>query len=121
MENIRVISKRRIDIIDYLKAIAIIFVIVNHANTLSKSNPIFLYMVNVAVPIFLILSGYVYCCKEWDNELLTNYRSGKLMKQAKRFTIPLIPVLLLYSLYELKFKNINGGDCPKTNVLAQTY
>ncbi len=103
------VSERRIDAIDYLKAIAIIFVIVNHANILSKSNPIFLCIINVAVPIFLILSGYVYCFKEWNNDLVISYGSGKLLKQIQRFTIPLVPVLLLYLVYELKFKNLNGG------------
>lgn len=116
-------SEQRIDIIDYLKAIAIIFVIVNHANILSKTNPIFLYMIDVAVPIFLILSGYVYCFKEWNNELLTNYRRGKLLKQIKRFTTPLVPALFAYSFYELKFKNINvwGGKKNKEHYIGKLW
>lgn len=34
-------ESRRIKIIDYLKALAIIFVILNHSNMLSEVNPIF--------------------------------------------------------------------------------
>lgn len=100
--------KQRIKIIDYLKALAIILVILNHSNIFLETNPVFLYLINEAVPIFLILSGYIYCYREWQDDLYTGYRLSKIFEKIKRFSMPLIPVFLIYLCYELFFRNTGG-------------
>ena len=55
--NNRVDSKH-IALIDYLKAFAAILVIINHFGWDSKNFPLFTYLVQAGVPIFLFLSGF---------------------------------------------------------------
>ena len=49
---------KRIHLIDYLKAVSIIMVIITHYSWETKQYPAFTYGIRMAVPIFMILSGY---------------------------------------------------------------
>ena len=48
----------RLHLTDYLKAICIVMVIITHFDWETKAYPIFTYGIRMAVPIFMILSGY---------------------------------------------------------------
>lgn len=50
----------RIEIIDYLKAIAIVFVILDHMGIISNDSVIYCFGIRMAVPIFMTLSGYTF-------------------------------------------------------------
>ncbi len=51
-------QQKRIALIDYLKAIATILVIITHFGFNTKNFPLFSYVVQGSVPIFLFLSGF---------------------------------------------------------------
>ena len=51
-------KKERIDFLDYLKAICVILVVVTHYDWQSKHSYIFTMFINMAVPVFMIISGY---------------------------------------------------------------
>ena len=53
-------SEERIKSIDLLKGLMILMVIVNHTNVLGKRNLVFLLVVNPAVPVFIMLSSFVF-------------------------------------------------------------
>ena len=48
----------RIYLIDYLKTISILMVIFTHYEWAEKGNPFFTLVIAMAVPIFMIVSGY---------------------------------------------------------------
>lgn len=50
--------KKRIDFLDYLKAICVIMVIITHYDWADKDSPFFTMLINMAVPVFMIISGY---------------------------------------------------------------
>lgn len=50
--------KKRIDFLDYLKAICVIMVIITHYDWGDKDSPFFTMLINMAVPVFMIISGY---------------------------------------------------------------
>ncbi|MCR5272872.1 MAG: acyltransferase family protein, partial [Lachnospiraceae bacterium] len=50
--------KKRIEFLDYMKAICVMLVITTHVDWPMKQTPIFDYFINMAVPIFMIISGY---------------------------------------------------------------
>ena len=51
-------EKKRIELIDYLKAICVTMVIFTHYDWSEKCTPLFTMFINMAVPVFMILSGY---------------------------------------------------------------
>lgn len=44
--------KKRIDFLDYLKAICVIMVIITHYDWADKDSPFFTMLINMAVPVF---------------------------------------------------------------------
>ena len=58
--------KKRIDFLDYLKAICVIMVIITHYDWGDKDSPFFTMLINMAVPVFMIISGYNYVKSEKD-------------------------------------------------------
>lgn len=60
-------TAKRVAIIDWAKAVCIIFVIMNHSGRFDRYNDIFfLLAIDTAVPVFMILSGYTFAMKNWD-------------------------------------------------------
>lgn len=88
---------------DYLKTFAIILVIVTHAfyyNEVSAVPGIFPYMVDMAVPIFMIISGYVNTisyAKNVENE----FEISTFIKYISARLIPIyVPYIILF-LFEM--------------------
>lgn len=94
------IVKRNIASIDYLKAVLIIFVIINHSKIFEVSNPIYLFMIRMAVPCFLMLSGWIFSMSSSGIEFYEMYNIHVLSKRFLRFTIP---VLITYMVYICTF------------------
>lgn len=86
---------RHVESIDYLKAVFIIFVILNHAHVFAKSNPFYLFMIQMAVPCFLVLSGWTFAMSSVNKEFREMYNPYILLKRFLRFTIPILPTYVL--------------------------
>lgn len=88
-------SERRNRAIDILKGLCAIFVIVNHFNLAQEDRLRFLfpYWIDMAVPVFMIVSGYVYSISyehrgidSWRKAYQCSYIIDKLL----RYTIPFL-------------------------------
>ncbi len=104
-------EKKRIEFLDYLKAICDILVIITHYNWEDKSSPFFTMLVNMAVPVFMIISGYNFAMsnsKKADGELKKMYGWSMLKPKLVRFLIPFFAVcwIEIFLLF-LQDKNIN--------------
>lgn len=86
--------------IDVLKGIAIIFVIVTHFNwTSEKMNQLlFPFWINMAVPVFMILSGYVYQ-KSYEKNNITTFEQAyewkNVLHKLVRYTVPFAIAFIL--------------------------
>lgn len=101
--------------IDYLKAIAIVLVIVNHSLTdikrLKLGGP---FWISMAVPIFMIISGFTYSMSSERRSINTfgQYFNRDLMKtRLSRLIIPYLIIFILELLFifivTIKFPSIN--------------
>lgn len=97
-------SKQRIEFLDYLKAVCVIMVIVTHYDWTDKTSPFFTMLINMAVPVFMIVSGYNFAMsnrKKADGKLSRMYGWQMIKPKLVRFlapffTICLIEIVLLY-------------------------
>lgn len=96
--------RRDIAMVDYLKAICIIFVICNHSGLFDKTKPVFLLTIDKAVPVFMLLSGYVLAVSAEDRQLREMYREDRMERKFLRYTVPILITFLLW----LVLKRISG-------------
>lgn len=93
--------------IDYLKAFAIISVIFTHsyfANTI-RENFIISYFVNMAVPIFMLITGFNYAnsyLKKGISDILQMYNFKLLAKKIFRLALPFTVILIIEYLCHFK-------------------
>lgn len=108
MNNIRLkenIKSNRIVSIDYLKAIAVILVIVNH--TISKDQSLKVggpFWIKMAVPIFMIISGFTYSMSARGNRLtsIRQYFNKDLMSaKLSRLMIPYTIIIVVETILNL--------------------
>ncbi len=109
-------------IIDYLKALAIILVIINHSLPLwARDNWAFFYIVRMAVPIFVLVSGYNFAGSlSRANSLSAWYRPERLVKKMKTYLLPMFGVFVLWLIKGLIFGHITLLEILKRFVL-QSY
>lgn len=86
-------TKTRNRFIDVLKGICIIFVIITHAGWTEEYSKhlLFPFWIGMAVPFFMLVSGYVYTKSFFNNGILTldaAYNKKYLLKNLIRYTIP---------------------------------
>lgn len=113
-----------INIINYLKALAIIFVIITHFSFTDeqRTNFIFSYFINMAVPIFMSITAFNNSMSFYAKKvssLLEMYNIKLFAKRFLRLTIPLLPILILEYLilpqaqkHHFSTLFINGGIGP---------
>ena len=111
-------ERKRVWIIDCIKAVMIIFVIVNHSNVFDKDNPFFLLFINPAVPIFMALSGYVFAASCSRKSLKEMYAFPRIRKQFLRYFFPMMLTLILWVLFEIIIKHLKLGPLMKKLLLA---
>ena len=96
--------KKRIEFLDYTKAICIIMVIITHIDWTNKNLPIFDYVINMAVPIFMLISGYNFAMSserflgEWPGGrkgLRKLYNINLMLKKIWRFAEPFLPICVV--------------------------
>ncbi len=104
-------NKVRIDFLDYLKAICVIMVIITHYEWEDKTSPFFTMLINMAVPVFMIISGYNFAMsnrKKADGELKKMYGWQMLKPKLVRFLVPFITICVIeILLLALENKNIH--------------
>ena len=96
----------RIEIIDYLKAICIVFVIILHSSApyeLGIENSIlYVYFFKMAVPIFMVLSGYTAAMTSQKIQNIKEcYRLNKIIEKFIRFTMPILVCIIFYLLVQI--------------------
>lgn len=82
--------------IDVLKGIAIIMVVITHYEwTLDQRKYfVFPYIINMAIPIFMVITGYVYSISlKGINHLEDAFVWRKLLQRSLRYTLPVIAVI----------------------------
>ena len=85
--------------IDVLKGIAIILVLITHYEWTQEQRKIFVFpfIVNMAIPVFMIITGYVYSLsleKQNIQHLEDAYPWKSLLKRSIRYTLPVIAVII---------------------------
>ena len=85
--------KKRNHFIDLLKGVCIIFVIFTHSGWTDSQTLklLFPFWIDMAVPIFMLISGYVYTKSFNKNEIETldsAYNKNYLVKHIIRYTVP---------------------------------
>lgn len=78
--------------VDILKGVCIILVIINHSGWggAEQESVLFSYVVNMAVPTFMFLSGYVGAMTSFNR-----YKQSIILKKVTRFTVPFIIVYVV--------------------------
>ena len=91
-------KKERIDFLDYLKAICVILVVVTHYDWQSKHSYIFTMFINMAVPVFMIISGYNFAMsnkRKTDGTMKQMYSPRVIIPKLERFLIPFFAICLV--------------------------
>lgn len=99
---------KRNHMVDVLKGICIICVIITHFDWQNNSRaiPVFPFLIDMAVPVFMILSGYVYAISYEKHNILSigqAYQADYVLDKLLRYTIPflIIYILELVSFYRI--------------------
>lgn len=112
-------KRKRIKMLDYIKAVAIVFVIINHSFESTGCNALaFKYIIRMAVPLYMLVSGFTFAMssRKYEN-IWEYYRPYNFISKLVRFTIPMLIVYILYII--LRF--IEGGVDPKELFMRLVY
>lgn len=95
--------------LDFLKGICIILVIITHYswNVTQRVQFLFPFWVSIAVPIFMLITGYVYSLsynKSSSNSLRVIYTPKNIIVKILRYTIPFAPVFIAEVVLYIIFK-----------------
>lgn len=121
-------NKKRIDLLDLLKAIGIICVIITHCDFARRKINLNLFFfclfLDLAVPLFMIISGYNYgnsVSRQKDLTLKKLYKRSRIIKQLKRILPSYIVIFMVqivfyyfsnYSLKTILLYFLSGGKGP---------
>lgn len=86
-------ENQRNQLLDALKGICIIFVVITHFRWTEEMRLLLLFpfTIHMAVPIFMLISGYVYAASYTRNnvkELVQGWNIRRLRKSFLRYTVP---------------------------------
>ncbi|MGN0341421.1 MAG: acyltransferase family protein [Roseburia sp.] len=105
-------EQKRIQLLDYMKAVCVIMVIITHYDWADKSSPFFTMLINMAVPVFMILSGYNFAMsnrKKTGGKFVKMYEPHLLEAKLERFLVPFFVICLVeiaLIVYEGKHLNL---------------
>ena len=91
---------KRNQLLDLLKGISIIFVVFTHFHWTEEDRLIFLFpfSIDMAVPIFMIISGYVYAISYHRNKVESfsdAYNKKIIIKLFIRYTFPFLTIFIV--------------------------
>lgn len=117
--------KDRVEILDTIKGVCIIFIIVTHWEWEAEERlcGLFPLWIDMAVPIFMIISGYVYAFsfkRNQVNELKEAYRLPFVYKKALRYVIPFTIAYLIEILIKILKYALLGSPLSITEAII-TY
>ncbi|MDO4541354.1 MAG: acyltransferase [Bacillota bacterium] len=97
---------RRIYVIDYIKAAAMISVIINHCNFTSAMEKELLYpfFIGLAVPFFILVSGFTFSLsfrKREEQGISHWYKKDIILPKLSRFLLPYFFIFALELIYKL--------------------
>ena len=98
MSEITAERKKRIDFLDYMKAACVIMVIITHYDWHDKTTPVFTMLINMAVPVFMIISGYNFAMsnrKKTGGKFGEMYAWRMMKPKLVRFLVPFFTVCLV--------------------------
>jgi len=106
-------------IIDVIKAVCIIMVIITHSDYLSRNIPenslLFCCLIDMAVPVFMLISGYNYYHTDREEEYKRGlrYNFAYIYSKYKRLFLPYTVIFLL----EVLLKEIQGNSISTIKLL----
>lgn len=101
------IDSNRIEVIDYLKAVAIIFVILDHIGIVSNDNVLYCFGIRMAVPIFMTLSGYTFSIAySKANGIKEMYSWTFIKNKLFRFIFPALLTCIMICIIEGENTNV---------------
>jgi peptidoglycan/LPS O-acetylase OafA/YrhL len=104
-------KRKRIDFLDYMKAVCVLLVIATHYEWESKHSLIFGMGIKMAVPVFMIITGYNFAMsysRNTDGRLKNMCRLKILAPKIERFMIPFIIICFVEMiLLGIEKKHIN--------------
>ncbi|MBR3825357.1 MAG: acyltransferase [Lachnospiraceae bacterium] len=97
-------SNKQNNLINILKGTCIIFIITTHVtwSETARNHLVFPYVINMAVPIFMIISGYVYTLsfrRQNITCLSAAYSPANIVNKILRYTIPFTIAYLIELIY----------------------
>lgn len=106
-------NENRKHILDFIKGLCIIFVIITHFSWSDKERlyPVFPYLIDMAVPIFMVISGYL-----WASSLMLKtttftdaYKMDYIMPRLRRYLFPFTVAFIVEIVPYYIFVNKGGG------------
>lgn len=91
-------TKTRIEFLDYVKAVCVCLVIITHYDWQEKNTIPFLMVINMAVPVFMMVSGYNFAMsykKKTNGNLAQMYRFDFLLQRVERIFSPFFVICLV--------------------------
>lgn len=114
-------KKKRNCLIDYLKAVAVVLVIVNHTLADTKTTWLYFFVVRMAVPIFVLLSGFNYTASvERMRSPFCWYERKRLLKKLTTYICPMFVVFFVWCVKEATAGGLNIWTVAREFVL-QSY
>lgn len=112
--------------VDVLKGVCIVFVLITHYrwSNVMRTRLLFPYWIDMSVPIFMFISGYVGSLSNIRHKidgLTDSYTLNNIMRKGIRYTIPFLITFLVeetlfwldpqtkYSLFEIVMHFLSGG------------
>ncbi len=89
---------QRIEFLDYVKAVCVLMVIITHYDWADKTSPFFTMLINMAVPIFMIISGYNFAMsnrRKADGKLGKMYGWSIMKPKLIRFLVPFFAICFI--------------------------
>lgn len=107
-------GNNRIGIVDLCKGICILFVIITHFSwtQAERLQLLFPFWIDMAIPIFLVLSGYVLSLsyqKKGIDGVEVAYQPKNWLKSFLRYTIPYCIVILIELTIKIIQDVVQGG------------
>lgn len=95
--------------INYMKALAILMVITTHMEWGDRSNPVFPFVIEMAVPIFMLISGINYA-RSYERHRVSTLREMYSWKNIWRRIKPMAEPLAVVYVAELLIMTVQGSE-----------
>lgn len=113
-------------VIDILKGICIIMVIINHLPLEGKQqlHYLFPFWVFMAVPVFMIISGYVYSIsfeKRHINSFNEAYKYQYIVKNIIRYTIPFLIAYIFQIMFQIILGTVDMKEINRNTIIRDFF